>query len=417
MNRQDIQKLLGGYATGTLTPEEQEALYAAALEDQELFDALGNEQALRDLLRDPVAKAELLSSLDAPASVRGGYWAWLRRPLVTGLATAGVVAVSAIAVWHGTHPAALPSPAIVAELKPQPVPVPAPPAALPEVVPKSPARRRLEIRVPQEKNEAAAQTSLKKDMAGSLNSPVTTAAAPPPPPPPAAATPPPAPAAPPVAPAGVTDRVEVTATPSPQPVFRAQDASQDRLARDARTLFYENSLMRRETPAVSSFSAGAITTQSAPKATVAGLRPPVADGAPASLGVRVSLLRGKEETPLSTILVPGETVRLRLTPNEDGFLYVASRDGNQWKMIAGTPAKRLQPFETPPFAFESSGQKHLYVMLSRQPQTLSPQALAALSRVNLVETLPEKDRATYVVAAPENGAPQQVVQPITLTYR
>ena len=39
MNREDIQKLLGGYATGTLTPEEQQALFSAALEDQELFDA------------------------------------------------------------------------------------------------------------------------------------------------------------------------------------------------------------------------------------------------------------------------------------------------------------------------------------------------------------------------------------------
>ena len=61
MNREDIQKLLGGYATGTLTPEEQQALFAAALEDQEIFDALGREQALRDLLRDPSAKAQLLA--------------------------------------------------------------------------------------------------------------------------------------------------------------------------------------------------------------------------------------------------------------------------------------------------------------------------------------------------------------------
>jgi len=29
MNRDDIQKLLGGYATGTLTPEEQQALFEA----------------------------------------------------------------------------------------------------------------------------------------------------------------------------------------------------------------------------------------------------------------------------------------------------------------------------------------------------------------------------------------------------
>jgi len=43
-------------------------LFAAALEDQELFDALGREQAMRDLLRDPSAKAELLAALDAPVN-------------------------------------------------------------------------------------------------------------------------------------------------------------------------------------------------------------------------------------------------------------------------------------------------------------------------------------------------------------
>ncbi len=79
MSPQEIKKLLGGYATGTLTVEEQQALFAAALEDQELFDAMAREQSLRDLLRDPAARAELLSALDAPAR-RFGFWQWLRRP-------------------------------------------------------------------------------------------------------------------------------------------------------------------------------------------------------------------------------------------------------------------------------------------------------------------------------------------------
>src|SRR5271157_4243663 len=102
MSPEDIKKLLGGYATGTLTAEEQQALFAAALEDQELFDALAREQSLRDLLRDPAARAELLSALDAPAS-RFGFWQWLRRPVVAGLATACVVAIAVIAVWQGTR--------------------------------------------------------------------------------------------------------------------------------------------------------------------------------------------------------------------------------------------------------------------------------------------------------------------------
>ncbi len=56
-------------------------------------------------------------------------------------------------------------------------------------------------------------------------------------------------------------------------------------------------------------------------------------------------------------------------------------------------------------------------MLSRQPQTLSPESVARLARTNLVETLADQDRATYVVAKLQSAAPQQVVQAITLTYR
>ena len=41
----DLHKLLGGYAAGTLTPEERRALFDAALADQALFDALADEEA------------------------------------------------------------------------------------------------------------------------------------------------------------------------------------------------------------------------------------------------------------------------------------------------------------------------------------------------------------------------------------
>ena len=60
----DLKKLVGGYATGTLTPEERQALFQAALEDQGLFDALAREEALRDVLSDRAARARLLAALD-----------------------------------------------------------------------------------------------------------------------------------------------------------------------------------------------------------------------------------------------------------------------------------------------------------------------------------------------------------------
>jgi hypothetical protein len=104
MNRDDIRKLLGGYATGTLTPEEQRALFEAALTDQELFDALAREQALRDVLSDPAARAHLLAVMDdAPAPWYRAWW----RPMV--VMAAALLVVVGVAVWeHSRQPKPLP---------------------------------------------------------------------------------------------------------------------------------------------------------------------------------------------------------------------------------------------------------------------------------------------------------------------
>lgn len=63
----EIRHLLGGYATGTLTDDERARLFAAALDDQTLFDALAEEQPLKDLLDDPESRGYLLAELDQPA--------------------------------------------------------------------------------------------------------------------------------------------------------------------------------------------------------------------------------------------------------------------------------------------------------------------------------------------------------------
>ncbi|HUS05910.1 MAG TPA: hypothetical protein VMZ52_06435 [Bryobacteraceae bacterium] len=93
MTPAEIRSLLGGYATGTLTPAEQQALYAAALEDDQLFAALSDEHALRELLEDPAARGKLLAALEKrPLSI----WTILRRP--GSLALIGTAAVIAVAV-------------------------------------------------------------------------------------------------------------------------------------------------------------------------------------------------------------------------------------------------------------------------------------------------------------------------------
>lgn len=83
-----IRELLGGYATGTLTPEEHAALMQAALEDQALFDQLMDEEALRDALSDRAFRAELMDALQP----RGRWWRapWPWAALATATAAAAL---------------------------------------------------------------------------------------------------------------------------------------------------------------------------------------------------------------------------------------------------------------------------------------------------------------------------------------
>jgi hypothetical protein len=93
----EIQKLMGGYATGSLSEAERRMLYEAALDDQDLFDQLAHEDSIRMLLDQPGVKDRLIASL-APAEpvvVRGGW----KRPLAWGLATSFVVGMSLLAVF------------------------------------------------------------------------------------------------------------------------------------------------------------------------------------------------------------------------------------------------------------------------------------------------------------------------------
>ena len=86
MNDADLKHLLGGYATNTLTPGERDRLFAAALEDQELFNALADEQALKEMLDDPESRGYLKEALaETPALTQ-------ERPPVTTRAFAAAAA-------------------------------------------------------------------------------------------------------------------------------------------------------------------------------------------------------------------------------------------------------------------------------------------------------------------------------------
>src|SRR6202035_4803543 len=124
MKDEDIHNLLGGFATDTLTDRERELLFTAALKNQELFGALADEQALRELLSDPAFRRQLLQALEPEK--RGGVFAWMRRPLFWAVAVSAMTAlVIAVAVRQARPPAAeiaLSPPQTITAEKPMPPP-------------------------------------------------------------------------------------------------------------------------------------------------------------------------------------------------------------------------------------------------------------------------------------------------------
>ncbi|SPP63221.1 hypothetical protein [Nitrospira lenta] len=104
MAEHEFEKLLGGFAADTLTPEERRQLFTAAMQDQQLFNTLADEQALKELLTDPAVRRRLLQALHnatpVPADKPGSWLDWFRRP--ANLALAGGLATVVFAVVLGT---------------------------------------------------------------------------------------------------------------------------------------------------------------------------------------------------------------------------------------------------------------------------------------------------------------------------
>ncbi|HEX4594962.1 MAG TPA: hypothetical protein VH157_11840 [Bryobacteraceae bacterium] len=96
MTSDQARKLLGGYATNSLTEAERIALFEAALDDQELFDALQQEQALKELLADPESRNQVQQALVEKRASRGSEWSRWR--VWGGLAGAVAAAVLIVAV-------------------------------------------------------------------------------------------------------------------------------------------------------------------------------------------------------------------------------------------------------------------------------------------------------------------------------
>jgi hypothetical protein len=131
----DFKKLVGGYATGTLTAEERQALFQAALQDQGLFDALAREEALREALSDPAARARLLAALD--------WRRWWWSVPVRALAAAAALSIGVLAGYWAWHPHLRPAVREVAAVRPVAAPGAAEnaPASAPTAKLRAPVRR------------------------------------------------------------------------------------------------------------------------------------------------------------------------------------------------------------------------------------------------------------------------------------
>ncbi len=165
MNRGEIEKLLGGYAAGTLTVEERRALLEAALEDQELFNALGDEEALRELLSDPVSRGRLRAALEPRR--RAG---WFSRPLTWALAGSCAAAILTIGVaWRLLSPIRLAVPVQTAKVGSVPAA-----AAREEPAASAPAPREADTTVPPAVPGAVRGGSLaRRETAGPKGKPAT----------------------------------------------------------------------------------------------------------------------------------------------------------------------------------------------------------------------------------------------------
>jgi hypothetical protein len=329
----DIRKLLGGYATGTLTAAEQEALLSAALEDQELFDALMKEEAVREVLQDPASKAALLASLDQ-ASARPAWWRW--RPLIGAVAMAGI-ALGTVAVWRATREKAVPVTVADASRQPAPPPVMTTPLARDvKIEPPAPSKPVPKAKAQSENKASAesrreldkvAEVTVSKDQASGM----------------VAGAQPQAPAAPPP-PSRLQVQVQAAAPPAPM--------AQQQISQSAPSVSAEavQALNSPGATAVSGFRAA-----SPPKFEVAKMMDKKV-GSP----LEWSLLRGDRETPPDTVLDAGEAVRLRIVAYVPGMVTVSEGD----KVLASATVEAGKAFDTPPIPSTGPGPRQLRLTLA-----------------------------------------------------
>jgi len=355
MKREDIEKLLGGYATNSLTEEERRTLYEAALTDQTLFDALANEEALKEVLEDPRCRRQVEQALaEQPHGTWARFNAWMRRP--QSWALAGTLAATVVLAVVVTRVGQTPENRIeVAQRQVPAAPVPAPAASAPAppamvAQTPAPARRdagRLERKLeePAKLKEFTPPTAIADRLAGPEPQPA----------PPADL----ARNAPTVTAMGGAAAPAILAPPAPPKLAAMKPAAEEAdKGMHARSGFAETVTVEQETRASASLA------KDAKKAATGGFGMVAKQEQQAPLQVRYRILaQGTDgnfalQNPKAPI-PQGAQVRVLLEANQAGYLYVNSANGVllNTKAVPGTPyAVDPQPED-----------QQLNVVLSRQP--------------------------------------------------
>ena len=326
MSREEIQKLLGGYATDTLSEAERRALFEAAIEDQELFDALAKEQALRDVLHDPSARQQLIEALGpAREPVAARAWRWLRQPAALAMAggMAALLIVAGLVLRQTRHPAR--REVMMADAL---VPQPAPPRAAP-----------LSAVAP-----SAAHQKLFRPPAARVLRPSATLPAPP-------ALPASRPAASPLPPAGALGSGALADTAE----------------------------ARRQMLQATQMPAQSFTAKSG-----ALSRAKAAPSVAVKLAVEYSLLLKDADgayapVPSSTVFHAGDSVRLQVAPSEAGYIYLFQHDATAgWNLVTSQRVEKAQLYVLPStggLRSDVPARLELLLVLSRleQPTFATPQ--------------------------------------------
>jgi hypothetical protein len=166
MTQEEIRKLLGGYATNALSADERRILFEAALEDQDLFNALQNEDALKELVDDPVLRDQVSSVLVTPAQPsRRTRFSW--RQWAFGVAMPAMLAVIVIVVMNRAN-----APKLISMREPVVAPAPSPKVEPPAAPPPAAKKQSASVRAPQVQ---AIPAPVQLESARSLDAPVASA--------------------------------------------------------------------------------------------------------------------------------------------------------------------------------------------------------------------------------------------------